>query len=182
MAARELPPYTSGADPTCVSVIFCLMTRCRLLRRSEPRSRWCAEATRSSGGSVESSSPSQHLHGGVTVESKASVVVPPRLDTVDICTHTPEGCEVLGSRRPCLTNTASRLCLSVSVPADWGRSRHRQHTGIAVPTWTRAVRTGVLPHPVRHMLRRMAVYVSLVSADGDNWARLICARVRVVLE
>ena len=84
----------------------------------------------------------------------------------------------VGSRRPCLTNTASRLCLSVSVPADWGRSRHRQHTGIAVPTWTRAVRTGVLPHPVRHMLRRMAVFVSLVSADGDNWARLICARVR----
>ena len=68
-----------------------------------------------------SSLPSQHLRGGVTVESKASVVVPPRLDTVDIRTHTPEGCEVLGSRRPCLTNTASRLCLSVSVPADWGQ-------------------------------------------------------------
>ena len=91
--------------PVC-RLFFCLLTRCRLLRHSEPRSRWCAEATRSSRGSVESS-PSQHyLHGGVTVESKASVVVPPRLDTVDICTHTPEGCEVLGSgRRPCLTNT-----------------------------------------------------------------------------
>ena len=32
--------------PVC-RLFFCLLTRCRLLRHSEPRSRWCAEATRS---------------------------------------------------------------------------------------------------------------------------------------
>ena len=145
MAARELPPYTSGADPTCVSVIFCLMTRCRLLRRSEPRSRWCAEATRSSGGSVESSSPSQHLHGGVTVESKASVVVPPRLDTVDICTHTPEGCEVLGT--------------------SWQpKAVSNQHRFASLPVCERTGRLGPMTSPTTHGHRG-----AYMDASREDW-------------